>query len=144
MTRNTDGIKLRGRRLYALLRELAEDELTQNQLAQKYGVTQARVSQLKKQYAEEIAEMAEDLEDVYAGLWIAKKEERIKSYIRLAEMIERDLEENGMDAQIANRLIAVNKAVAEEMGQLPSRVVVRHEGPKADYTIGGVDPRELT
>lgn len=136
--------QLRGRKLYALLRELAEDDLTQAALARRYGCTQGRISQLKSQYIDEIEEMRRDLEDEYAGLWIAKKAERIKSYIRLADAIEADLAENGMDAQIANRYIACLKAVAEEMGQLPARIVIRESGPKADYTVSGVDPRDLT
>lgn len=144
MTRNADGIKLRGRKLFALLRELAEDELSQKQLAEKYDVTQPRISQVKRDYAEEIGEIRNDLEDAYAGVWIAQKEKRVQSYVRLAEAIERDLEVNGLDAQLANRYIACLKAVAEEMGQLPARLVVQQLGPKADYTIDGVNPKDLT
>lgn len=135
---------IRGRKLYGLLRELAENELSQAKLAEKYGCSQGRVSQLKTEYADEIADMADDLEDLYRGLWIARKEERIAGYIRLAEALEADMEENGLDSSLCRQYIACLKAVAEEMGQLPSRVVIRHEGPKADYTVEGVNPKDFT
>lgn len=136
--------KLRGRRLYALLRELAEGELPQAALARRYGVTAGRVSQIKTQYADEIADMADDLEDVYRGLWIAKKEERIKSYLRLAEAIEADLAEYGLDAQLVRQYQTCLKNAAEEMGDLPARMIVQHQGAKADYTVDGVNPKDLT
>lgn len=135
--------KLSHRRLYALLHELAENELTQRVLARKYGISQARVSQLGTQYADEVEDMRADLEDEYAGLWLAQKAERVKAYMRLAEMLEEDLQVSGLESSFINQLQKVYKNIAEEMGQLPARVIVTQTGPKADYTVGGVDPREL-
>ncbi len=138
----------RGWRRAQLLRELAQGEQTMTQLAAKYGVTIGRISQINKEDAERIAAIKEDLENEFAGLWIAQKYNRLAEYQAMAERIlDRVGEEIDPDDEQAvqlERLRAnVLKSVAEELGHLPSKVQLNVGEQTIRYSIDGINPEDL-
>jgi hypothetical protein len=161
-----DRSKLGGRVARALARDLALTKLSQTALAEKYGVTQSSISEFKARRAEEIAAIAADADDQYAGIWIAQKEARLAELARLHDIaltptpkvapsgkIIREWvtdPETGVDTEVIvsevdGRLAAqVMKQAAEEMGQLPTRLQVSGDmSIKTNYTVEGVDPKDL-
>lgn len=134
--------KLTWRQKYALIRELAEGALNQTELGEKYGISNARVSQINSEERERIEAMRADLDNEYAGIWIADKANRVRTYDALAERLTEALEDE-TDSQLVRQLVNVQKAVAEEMGQLPSRVTVNIEKPVVHHVIEGVDPGDV-
>jgi hypothetical protein len=155
----SDRSPLGGRVARALARDLALTKLTQEALAEKYGVTQGAISQFKTRRAEEIAAIAADADDQYAGMWIAQKADRLAELERLhaialtptpkvfgkdADQV-RDPETGEAIYEVDGRLAAqVMKQAAEEMGQLPTRLQVSGDmSIKTNYTVEGVDPKDL-
>lgn len=132
----------RGWRLRALLRELAEGEKPQSQLAREYGVTQGRISQIKKKHILAIEQIQDDLENEFAGMWIAQKQSR------LAEM-QSDIEDindnpERYDTPEFRRLkLALLKQAAEELGQIPSKVQAAEIGKILRIAIEGIDLDDL-
>lgn len=137
--------KMSFRTRIALIQELGAGELTDSELGEKYGITKDRVGQIRRENADKIAAMRADVEDELAGVFIASKANRIKTYDHLAALLDEAITAGQEpDPQLVRQLIVTQKAVAEEMGQLPSRITIQHVGPRADYTIEGVDPKDLT
>lgn len=120
----------------SLIRELAQSE-KQRDLATKYGVTEGAITQFKTRHALRIEEVRQNLDDEFAGLWIAKKQNRIEIYQNDLEMLE--IINNPDNIKIKTALL---KGVAEELGQLPPKVNVQVNQP-ITYHIEGVDPDEL-
>ena len=123
-----------------LCRELAAGEVKRAALARKYGVTPAAITLFAKRHGAEIDAIKRDLDDQFAGLWIADKAARIATY-------QADLEQSSTGGfgthfeQIRTRT-QILRAVAEELGQLPGKqpiisAVVQH-------IIVGVDLEQLT
>lgn len=132
--------KLFGRQRYALLRDIAEDTMTMDAMAEKYGLAgKSSVGVYKRKYADEIKELRDNAEDEWAGIWVADKRKRIEEYQSIVEEVEEDLRLNGQDAALQRVRMTALKSIAEELGQLPSRVVIRQVGQKADYSLDGVD-----
>jgi len=106
----------------AMQRDLAAKELTRAKIARKYGVSTSYVSQFAKQYAKEIDVIRADLDNAFAGFWIASKEFRIQAleaeYARALGSDKRDHHE-----WIKARLQILHQA-SEELGQLPPRATV--------------------
>jgi predicted transcriptional regulator len=110
-----------------LCRELASKEQTRTALAEKYGVSQPAISQFAKRHAQRIEEIRANLDDEFAGLWIAKKRNRITAYQADVELIDTKAQKDGAtmaDADMIRVKTTIMKAVAEELGQLPARVTV--------------------
>ena len=116
-----------------LKKALATGEVTRASLARRYGVSRASISEFAKRHAYEIDQLRQQLDDEYAGLWIASKANRLAAY------------QGEYDASLGNEFYsdhyehvkaraAILKAVAEELGQLPN---------KSQLTIGGVVRHEL-
>src|ERR1700745_1509244 len=68
---------LGGLRHRQVVRDLALGNFSQDELAEKYGVSQSAISQFKSRHAVEIAAVAADADDAYAGILIADKQARI-------------------------------------------------------------------
>lgn len=128
------GEQIRGHRKLDLIRLLAVGEWTQEELAERFGVTQPAISLFKKRYAVEITQVKENLEDQFAGLWIARKEARVAELEDVAESFKAD------DPKAANIRLRALKQAAEELGQLRVQIDIN---PPTDYTVEGVDPKEL-
>ncbi len=127
---------------HALCRMLAEGRMPQAEMATRMGVTPGAITQFKQRHAEKIAAIAADVENEFAGIAIAQKQNRLAVYEQeLAKAIEA-----GADKHIVARLL---RQIAEEMGHLPSRVQLSGQvGIQTTYTITGedgipVDPEAL-
>lgn len=138
----------RGWRKRTLIRELAEGERTMRQLAETHGVAVSSIHEFSTRHAEEITHVRDNLEDEFAGLWVAKKSNRLAEYEADLDMIAEKLaeaEESGMEPKdlVAAKHRAL-RAVAEELGQLPNRMSVSAEvQTRVTYTVPGVDVSDL-
>lgn len=129
-----------------LLRELALANKTQRQIAEEYDCAVSSVNEFMKRNAEAINDIRENAEDEFAGLWVAKKKNRIAAYEEqiafLQERIDRGAEDDPQGAlKVAQ---AALKMVAEEMGQLTARVAVQADvNARVQYVVEGVDTEAL-
>lgn len=154
----------------ALIRELAEGRRTVPELAKKYGVTDGGIRRFRDRHIEEVEHVKANLEDEFAGLLYAKKAARLAEYEhdietangeianaldgRLSEVIKLRGEQHD-DATHEMEVVAdvsdavarlwrgkhrALRSIAEELGQLPSRVVVStDDGAKVRHIVEGVD-----
>lgn len=139
----------RGHVRLALIRDLAGGEHTGAKLAKKYGVCAQAISEFKRRHEAAIAEVRGKLDDEFAGLWVARKAARLAEYendlLCIQEAIELAAEAAGDDAPPpvpADLLRAKHRAlraVAEELGQLPTRMDVQVSGEVVHYAFGGDD-----
>jgi len=106
----------------SLKRELAAGDVTQAVLAKKYGITQPGISMFAKRHAIEIADIADHMNEQFAGLPLARKENRIASYEREIEILNEHPHASHHEWAKA-RMIAYRN-MAEELGQLPPRQTV--------------------
>ena len=131
----------RGYKKLQLLRELAIGEKTQRQLAAEYEVTQGSIWQFRKKHAEEINAIRQNMDDEFAGIWLANKVNRIVEYVTDIEEIN-SLEV--LDATLLARKQAALKAIAEERGQLQQRIQVDADvKAKVTYEVVGTDVENL-
>ncbi|MEU1554326.1 hypothetical protein ABZ517_16605 [Streptomyces scabiei] len=114
-----------------LIHELARAEKTQQQLADEYGVAKSSITEFKQRHVDHIREVAQNLEDEFAGLWIAQKIDR------LAEMQDMYEDTTLTPRQIETRLAALRHA-AEELGQIPNRTTINLTQP-VRVEIAGVE-----
>src|ERR1044072_4138791 len=91
----------RGRTKVFLLRELAVGAVSKTKLAERLGVTVMAVSIFEKNHAEEITAIREDLENEWAGLWIATKRDRLAELQQMYEDNEVLLAEDLMETSDA-------------------------------------------
>lgn len=124
---------------HRLIRDYALGEKTGAQLAKEYGVSQTSMSLFKKRHAMDIEEVRNNLADEYAGVWVAKKIERIREYQEAAEKMA-----VGTSPRNAEVLTSILKAVAEELGQLPARQQVNVSTENVTYQIVGIDLDDLS
>lgn len=134
----TKGHLERGWVRHRLIRELALGEKRNMDLAAEYGVSSTSISNFKKRYAFEIEEVRNNLADEYAGLWVARKRERIAELQQAAEKMAR-----GSSPRDAEVLVTILKAASEELGQLPARTQVNITNEVTTYEIVGIDPDDI-
>ena len=79
-------------RRYAVQRDIAEGKLTRAAIAKKYRVTAPSITEFANRHADAIAEMASNIEDEYAGLWIADKRSRLQVYQANAEVLQAEID----------------------------------------------------
>ena len=123
-----------------LCRELAAGEVKRAALARKYGVTPAAITLFAKRHGAEIDAIKRDLDDQFAGLWIADKAARIAAYQADLEASAADTKHAGYFEQIRTRT-AILRAVAEELGQLPPRATLTIR--PVVHVLEGVSPEVL-
>lgn len=140
--------------------QLARGNKTQSQLAGEYGVHQTSISDFKLRHADEIQAIIDNGLDEMTGIALAKKEARLATYQELIKKLSagtpkvagkdgvqvRDPETGEaiyeIDAGQINRAL---RSMAEELGQLPARVVITGDlEVKTNYQINGVEPGDLT
>lgn len=142
-----------------LIRELALSDMTQTQLAGKYGVRQSSISEFAKRNAEQIQHARTHSADEFAGILIAEKARRLAAY---EEIHNKAMEptpkitnkgtvvvdpESGEFVYEVNASAAMTalKSVAEELGHLPGRVTVSGEmNNTTTYRIVNVTDEDLT
>lgn len=105
-----------------LQRALADGTETRAALARRFGVSGAYVTQFARQHAREIDDIKRDLDNEFAGLWIASKVNRVIAY-------QADFARTLTDAKASHHEWVKARAqilhqVAEELGQLPPRATV--------------------
>lgn len=122
---------------HRLIRDFALGEKTGRELSVIYGVSPTSMSAFKKRHALEIEEVRNNLADEYAGVWVARKLDRIREYQAAAEKMAK-----GESPRQAEVLVSILKAVAEELGQLPARTQVSISSETTVYEIVGIDPSE--
>jgi transposase-like protein len=157
MTENTDssadeprphGYKLeRGWAKRQLIQEMARMEKTQTQLAREYGVVQSSISEFGTRHAVEIEAAKVDIESEFAGLWVAKKVNRLAE---LESDIERIIESNAgdtvrmADAELLRVKAGLLRQVADELGQIPNKSHVKVEQEiKVKYLMTDVNDEDL-
>lgn len=123
---------------HRLIRDFALGEKSGRELAGIYGCSQTSISAFKKRYALEIEEVRNNLADEYAGVWVAKKIDRIREYQGAAEKMAA-----GTSPRNAEVLVSILKAVAEELGQLPAKTQVSISNETTVYEIVGIDPEDI-
>jgi hypothetical protein len=130
-----------------LIHELARMEKTQQLLAQEYGVSESAVTQFKQRHQPEIEAVKLDIENEFAGLWVARKVNRLAE---LESDIERIIQTNAgdtvrmADAEILRTKAALLKQVADELGQIPNKSHVKIEAETTvRYLMTGVDDEDL-
>lgn len=109
------------------------------ELAEEWGVTYQSLLMFKRDHAREIDAIAADLDNKFAGLWIADKEARVEAYMREYMRLDQSDYKNHHEWSKARQ--AALRAVAEELGQLPGRgglVVI-----PAEHVLIGVDVEDL-
>lgn len=150
--------KLNGIIKRQLIRELALDRFTQQQLADKYDVTQPAISAFAKRNADEIQAIRNNADDEFAGLLIVKKhfrlgtlqtlleqamtpQPKVSASGRVAYVTDADGNETMVEEVAIDSATRILKQVAEEMGQLPARKVELTADVNADitYRIEGAD-----
>lgn len=124
---------------HRLIRDFALGEKSGQELAREYGVSATSISAFKRRNAMEIEEVRNNLADEYAGVWVAKKLERIREYQTAAEKMS-----TGNSPRNAEVLTSILKAVAEELGQLPARAQVNVSTENVTYQIVGIDLDDLS
>lgn len=117
-------------RRHRLITELAKGEKTQRVLASENGVSQSSVSEFAARHADEIEERRAHLNEEFDGLWIAQK------LSRLVEMEE--LYGSTMSNRDRETRLAVLRAAAEELGQIPNRTTIDFAQP-IEINIQGAD-----
>lgn len=136
----------------ALIRALATGEHTHGELAKQHGVTRQAVTEFVKRHAARIDQVRAKLDDEFAGRWIADKnvrlahlEDQILRVLDLIESPEKALSANVGVAEVERVIQTALRNAAEELGQLPSRQTIQHEGGvSVRYELVGIDPEDLT
>lgn len=123
---------------HRLIRDFALGEKSGRDMAKEYGVSETSISAFKKRNSMEIEEVRNNLADEYAGVWVAKKIERIREYQTAAEKMA-----VGTSPRNQEVLVSILKAVAEELGQLPARQQVNVSTENVTYQIVGIDVGDL-
>lgn len=125
---------------HKLMRELAAGERSSADLAREYGMGASGIREFKRRNRAQIAAIAADLANEFAGLWIADKMNRIAAY---AAEFERASEHKAADHhEWIKARTQILHLVAEELGQLPPRQTVTVV--PVQHVIIGVDTSALT
>lgn len=115
----------RGYRKYCMILDLADGVLSQERIAEKYGITQVAVSKFAGRNADAIDAARKKLEDGVAQYWIAKKEARMAVYQGSVEHLS-DLAELVEDEKVPGvyRVMYTGlRNAAEELGHLSPKEV---------------------
>lgn len=161
----TDRGKLGGLVRRKLVRELAlkAPGVTLASIAARYGVSGASITEFKQRHAEEIAAVAADADNEYAGMLIASKAYRLALLEQIVEQAgipvpkvtpagkivhrwnaETGEDEEVMEIDVRAQMQAVKQA-AEELGQLPNRVTLSGQiDTTTVYKIVNVSDEDLT
>lgn len=103
------------------MRRLAtlEAGVTEQMVADEFMVTIASLKMFKQSYAREIDAIRGDLDNKFAGIWLADKEARLYAYAE--EFIIARSNPNMSHHEWIKTRAAILRAVADELGQIPGR-----------------------
>ncbi|HWT45245.1 MAG TPA: hypothetical protein VN085_04730 [Vicinamibacterales bacterium] len=160
-----DSGKLGGLVRRKLVREIAlkPPDVTYSQLAKKYGVSGASITEFRQRHAEEIAAVAAAADDEFAGILIANKAYRLAALQEMHEIaltpqpkvgnngkiVTRWNPETGEDEEVmevdVRAAALVSKQAAEELGHLANRVTLSGQlDTTTTYKIVNVSDDDLT
>ena len=131
---------LRGHVKRRLLLELADDKKTMVQLANEYGVSQPAITAFRDRHNLELLGLQTKLDEEVNDLWIAHKANRIAEYQSNYEGIGDPGRNVGL-IRVGNELL---RLVAEELGQIPTKVGIQVNNTQINYSIEGIDIERLT
>lgn len=140
----------RGQARLRLIAAIAQGDKNYTELGLEFGVTKQAVQQFAQRHAAEIERAVLDLTNSYSGLWIADKAARIAEYQQVVDDLTAQIEaaievdpDTGeisgvieLDPDLLRVKLAALRSVAEEMGQLPARLTVKHEGTVRTEIVG--------
>lgn len=106
----------------ALKREIALRTDSMTELGKRYGLTQQGISEFKRRHELEIDDIRQNASDVFAGIPLAKKENRIAAYEREVELLNASSAHDHHEWSKARQM--AYRSIAEELGQLPPRQTV--------------------
>lgn len=156
----------RGWRRQWLIRQLATGEFSKNELARIMRAHRQSIRDFEIKHQAEIESMIRQIDQEFAGLWVAEKVNRLAEYQQDVEDANEiiagelgdptappqvdPLDPGGLESEQAEPAPsaaptwvrikhAALKAVAEELGQIPNRVRMDIGGQVATYRIEGVD-----
>jgi hypothetical protein len=132
----------RGQVYIGLIQDIALGDYSQVDLAHKYDVTQASISQFKTRHAGEIERLRSGAIDALTLLWVTDKARRIAAYQALAEDAQEATQKGDYTDQSRARrdVMRALRSAAEELPDgLPARTQVQISG-KVEYVVNGADP----
>jgi len=123
-----------------LIRHLAAEDVTRAALAREHGVHRSAITQFAQRHRAEIEQIRTQLDDEYAGIWLADKRARLAALQSDYEMAA-EHKNAGHHEWIKTRAQLLHQA-SEELGQLPGRVGV--VVVPVTHILVGVDAEALT
>jgi hypothetical protein len=134
---------IKGRERFELVNDLAMGDMTQEQLAVKYDRSRIAISQFAVRNKAEIQEAKDEIYGPFWGSYHAKKGNRIAQLERWIAIHEHDLETDELSwkarVDLTARLQKLVNAIAEELGDLPTRTQVTVDASKLTQDIVGFD-----
>lgn len=127
-----------------LIVQLSSGKFTHAELACRYAVTAAGISEFAMRHKNEIVGARSEISNYTEydarelGIWVAEKLNRIAVYQEDIERIQ--MKSNPSVAELRVKHAAL-RSVAEEMGQLKSTVEI--EGQVAHYVIEGIKTEDI-
>lgn len=134
-----------------LSRDLASGTHSHGQLAEKWGVARQSIGEFADRHAAEIAEIAADIQNELAGLWIADRKRMLAELQGDADMLQRlanayEGSEGGEQAAGIPGVVRERRGnmdlAAKLAGLLREQVDVNVT--RVVHEVVGVDPEELT
>lgn len=125
----------------ALCRVLATlpPDRTITSVADEWNLSNQSLTYFKRDNAREIAAIAEDLDNQFAGQWVADKQARIEAYMREYDILNKHKYHDHHEWSKARQ--AALRAIAEELGQIPGRGGVTIN--VAQHMVIGVEVEDL-
>lgn len=140
---------IRGEERHALVEDLALAELTQAEIAMKYGRAHITIKQFRARNAAEIAGRRRVLQGELATatdhLWIADKVTRIAWCQKLCEDLDSYLADPDLDLRVRHRytreVASILHQASELLGELPTRSTIEVEsGSVLRHEVVGFSP----
>lgn len=132
-----------------LIRDLAKGEHRDAELARRYSVSRPAILEFKRRHADAIAHQRAHLDDVFASIEFADKGARVAELSNDAADIaailgdpETAAKAGVQYAEMVRAKQSALRAIAEELGQLPSRMQVQ-VGGSLDVNVNGIDVSDL-
>jgi hypothetical protein len=105
-----------------VIRHLAAEDITRAELARQVGITRGGMTSFAKRHQAEIEQVRAQLEDEFAGIWLASKRNRLAALQSDYELAAEH--KNAAHYQWILARAQLMHQASEELGQLPGRGAV--------------------